>query len=74
MATCCPHGENEHETAMICEVQIHYPSEDYPCFCEGLVTDGLSDICVECEHRAEKHLVARTCKSCDCRSTSTQRP
>lgn len=70
----CEHADDEHETAMICEVQIHYPSEDYPCVCEGLVTEGLSDTCVQCGHRAEKHLVTRRCRSCNCRTSSTQRP
>jgi len=74
MLDCCAHGEEEHDAATICEVQIHYPSEDYPCVCEGLVTEGLSDTCVDCGHGAEKHLVTRCCRSCHCRTSSTQRP
>jgi hypothetical protein len=39
----------------ICEEQIHYPDEDYPCLCELLVLDAAGKVCVTCEHDARKH-------------------
>jgi hypothetical protein len=44
----------------ICEEQIHYPDEDYPCLCEELRVDPSGERCVQCGHLATKHTIART--------------
>lgn len=56
----CGHLVDEHTTRRVCQVVIHYPSEDYPCHCggEGEIKDGA---CVECEHRATEHVRKRRC-------------
>jgi len=70
MTTCCSHTEDEHHRVTICTEQIHYPSEDYPCLCEGMAGDGA--VCPTCGHKRESHLTKRICRfapdSCDCAS------
>lgn len=70
MDECCPHRSDEHQLVSTCQVVIHYPSEDYPCLCHGLLGDG--DICLECDHRRDMHVTARVCHPesgdyCGCR-------
>lgn len=68
--SCCPHSEEEHYLATHCLDVIHYPSEDYPCLCEGF--DGEGERCGECAHKRESHQRVRECKPrsgeiCTCR-------
>lgn len=73
MAGCCSHADDEHEKANICTEQIHYPSEDYPCLCDGFVRDA-DGVCTACGHKSDKHAVTRRCvprsgEECDCIDT-----
>lgn len=62
MSRCCPHPDEEHHDVETCQTVIHYPSEDYPCVCEGF--QGDEGTCAECQHKRESHLVRRVCKQC----------
>jgi hypothetical protein len=69
MTNCCPHEENEHAHETICLDQIHFPSEDYPCLCDGISGEGAK--CENCGHKRETHLHKRVCRpksgeSCNC--------
>jgi len=66
VSTCCPHPEEEHRLLATCQEVIHYPSEDYPCLCEGF--EGERAKCEECSHAREKHVVVRVCGKCECRT------
>ena len=68
---CCAHSESEHTTVTVCHEVIHYPSEDYPCLCEGWITAGEIAVCGECAHPRAKHDVTRVCtpaggERCEC--------
>lgn len=70
MTGCCVHDEKSHVTITICEEQIHYPSEDYPCVCDQVLPDSAGK-CLTCGHKATKHTATRICRppsgeSCDC--------
>jgi hypothetical protein len=73
MIICCEHKPEEHHVAGVCQQVIHYPSEDYPCFCTGLVVQG--DVCAACEHTVAQHIRQRVCRPeggefCGCRRES----
>lgn len=61
MNRCCPHPDEEHDELLTCQEVIHYPSEDYPCLCEGFRG---TDVCDECGHRREVHHATRVCRVC----------
>jgi hypothetical protein len=50
-----PDGGVNGRTVTICDVQIHYPSEDYPCLCDRLVAQA-DGACATCTHPVEKHI------------------
>ena len=69
--TCCAHTENEHREVTVCQEQIHYPSEDYPCLCERMAGEN---VCTTCGHKRESHVVKQMCRpasgeSCRCAGT-----
>ena len=59
----CDHAPDCQKDAIICTDQIHYPSEDYPCLCEGVVPP-VGTVCEACGHPSAKHLVTRHCTVC----------
>lgn len=70
MRICCEHRPEEHQIVVVCQQVIHYPSEDYPCFCTGLVAKG--EVCASCEHAVSQHTRERVCRPasgefCGCR-------
>lgn len=72
MTDPCPHTEVEHHIANICEVMIHYPSEDYPCVCTGFTAGESAAMCGQCGHARSKHVNVRMCRPasgdfCPCR-------
>jgi hypothetical protein len=72
MTRCCPHNEDEHAHVTVCTEQIHYPSEDYPCLCDGI--GGDEALCETCGHKRGSHIVERVCRpttgeSCNCASS-----
>jgi hypothetical protein len=71
MSRCCLHNEDEHAHVTVCMEQIHYPSEDYPCLCEGMAGGGA--VCETCGHKQGSHVVKRICRPksgepCNCHS------
>lgn len=71
MAACCPHPDEDHQILAMCEEVIHYPSEDYPCLCEGFT--GSSETCERCQHARDRHVTVRVCRPssgefCSCRT------
>ena len=70
MTICCEHSPEEHHVADVCHQMIHYPSEDYPCVCNGLVAEA--NVCSACGHAAGQHTRERVCRPaggefCACR-------
>lgn len=70
MRICCEHSPEEHHDVDVCHQVIHYPSEDYPCVCNGLAAQG--DVCVTCQHPVAQHTRERVCRPvsgeyCGCR-------
>jgi hypothetical protein len=70
--TCCEHKPEEHHVVDVCQQVIHYPSEDYPCVCTGLVVRD-DDTCADCGHTVTQHTVERVCRPedgrvCGCRT------
>ncbi len=76
--TCCEHSEQEHVVVSICDEQIHYPSEDYPCLCESFAAGGDGSACASCGHNAPAHVMMRLCRpasgsDCICRRPLVER-
>lgn len=72
MTTCCSHSEDEHHVVSTCQEVTHYPSEDYPCLCNGFAAEQSSDRCARCGHARAVHSTAGVCKPasggyCGCR-------
>ncbi len=72
MTDPCTHSDSEHHVVNVCEEVIHYPSEDYPCFCTGFAA-GEDAKCGPCGHAASKHMNVRICRPangdfCACRT------
>lgn len=72
MTICCPHPEQDHHLANTCQEVTHYPSEDYPCLCNGFTAEQGSAVCSRCGHARTSHMTARVCKPssgeyCNCR-------
>jgi hypothetical protein len=70
MRICCEHSADEHNVVEVCQQVIHYPSEDYPCVCNGLVVEG--EVCAACGHPVGLHVRERVCRPgsgefCSCR-------
>jgi len=70
MTICCEHAPDEHQVMEVCHQVIHYPSEDYPCVCNGLVASG--GTCASCCHAVGQHARERVCRPrggefCACR-------
>ena len=61
---CCDHGAERHERTTVCTEQYHYPSEDYPCLCDGLAAGD--EPCSTCGHPASKHVAMLQCLDCGC--------
>lgn len=73
MADPCAHSESEHHPVNVCEEIVHYPSEDYPCFCGGFRSGDTAAVCGQCGHAAAKHVNLRLCRPvsgdfCPCRT------
>lgn len=71
MTICCEHSPDEHQVVAVCQQVIHYPSEDYPCVCNGLVAEG-GNVCASCGHEVAQHKRERVCRPvggefCACR-------
>jgi hypothetical protein len=71
MAKCkCGHQEADHRASYPCHEIIHYPSEDYPCFCDDFIPSADKVLCSHCGHSRDKHALHRRCRPadgvCDC--------
>lgn len=58
----CGHNESVHVAVHTCQVQIHYPNEDYPCVCGRFAESDDPLVCSECEHPKAMHKLEFRCR------------